>query len=180
MRQLWDRLENIKSREVNIDGIWIPSHCRLPKNDAADELARRGILESGLLVRQDIPFAMEAARSIIKPTMRTNIVRISPLPDELTLSNRRAEAIIHQLMANCSPLVADFHRGRNGDDLVPYKSVCTACQYGVKETVEHLLLPFHRRSSPPARCDSAPAYVTTSAITFLVPQPACCFQAVGS
>ncbi len=30
MRHLWDRLENIMSREVNIEAIWIPSHCWLP------------------------------------------------------------------------------------------------------------------------------------------------------
>ncbi len=40
--------------------------------------------------------------------------------------------------------------------------------------------PPQNRSSPPAPGDSAPANATTSAITFLVPQPACCFQAVGS
>ncbi len=74
--------------------------------------------------------------------MQTNIVRISAIPDELTISTRRAEAILHQLTANCSPLVADFHYGctGNGNDLMPYNPVCTACQYGVKETVEHVIL----------------------------------------
>ncbi len=50
MRKLWDILENIMSREVDIECIWIPSTCGLPNNDAADELARRGIFESNLLI----------------------------------------------------------------------------------------------------------------------------------
>ncbi len=71
MRQLWDQIELILSREVNIEAIWIPSHCGIQKNDVADELARRGILESNLLTQHAIPLTMEAARSIIKPTVQT-------------------------------------------------------------------------------------------------------------
>ncbi len=48
MQQLWDQLEDIMSRQVNIEAIWIRSHCGIQKNDVADELARRGILESNL------------------------------------------------------------------------------------------------------------------------------------
>ncbi len=83
---------------------------------------------------------MVAARSITKPTIQTNNVRILAFPDELTISNRRAEAALHQLIRNCSSLVADFHHGFSGDDLIPYNSVCAAYQYGVKETVEYLIL----------------------------------------
>ncbi len=65
------------SREIDIECIWIPSHRGLPKNDAADELARRGILESDLLILQAVPLAMESARSIIKRTVQTNVIRQS-------------------------------------------------------------------------------------------------------
>ncbi len=38
-------------------------------------------------------------------------------------------------MANCSPLVADFHYVWNGNDSIKYNPVSAACRYGVKETV---------------------------------------------
>ncbi len=83
---------------------------------------------------------MESARSIIKPTVQTNVIRVPSLPDELNISNRRAEAVLHQIMANCSPFVADFHHQSCGDEVLPYNPVCSSCLHGVKETVEHLLL----------------------------------------
>ncbi len=46
----------------------ITSNYGLPKNDAADELVRRGILEATVLALQAIPLGMEAAHSIVKPT----------------------------------------------------------------------------------------------------------------
>ncbi len=36
-----------------------------------------------------------------------------------TVLSRRSESVLHQLMNNCSPVVATFHQGYNGDDLVP-------------------------------------------------------------
>ncbi len=100
MRKLWDSLENIMSHEVDIECVWIPSHCGLPKNDAADELARRGILESNLLIQQAVPPALESAQSIIRPMVRNSILRVPSLPSELTIPSRRAEAVLHQLMTN--------------------------------------------------------------------------------
>ncbi len=128
------------------------SHCGLPKNDAADELARRGILESNLLIQRAVPLAMESARSIIRPTAQTNILRVPSLPDELTISDRCAEVVLHQLMANCSPLVADFHHASSGDDAVPYNPACTACPHGAKETVERLILRSDGRAASRRKC----------------------------
>ncbi len=83
MRQLWDQIKLTLSPEENIEAIWIPSHSGIQKNDVADELARRGIRESNLLTQQEIPLTMEAARSIIKPTVQSNIVSVPTLPDEI-------------------------------------------------------------------------------------------------
>ncbi len=104
-------LENIISCEIDTECIWIPSHCALPKNDAADELSGRGILESNLLIQEAVPLAMEPARFIIKPTVQTNSIRVPALPDELNISNRRAKAVRYPFLANESLLFLIFTIG---------------------------------------------------------------------
>ncbi len=131
MQKLWESLENIMSREVDIECIWLPSHCGLPKNDAADGLDRRGILESNLLIQQVVPLALESAQSLTKPTVRNSIVRVYSLPGELTISSRRAEAVLHQLLTNCGPLVPDILHGSCGDDYIPWSPICKRCPQGV-------------------------------------------------
>ncbi len=88
--------------------------------------------EEDLLIQQAVPFAFESAQSIIRATVRNSIVRVPSLPGELTISNRRAEAALHPLMTNCSPIVAD--------DYIPNNPICTACPHVVKESVEHMML----------------------------------------
>ncbi len=61
------------------------------------------------------------------------------LSGELNICNRRAEAVLLQLMTIQSPLVADFHHGSCGDDYIPYNPICTASLHGVKESVEHMI-----------------------------------------
>ncbi len=97
--------------ECFVEFIWIPSHCGLPKNDAAEELARSGILESNLLAQQAVPLAMESAQSVIKPTMQTNFIRVPSLPDELNISNRRAEDAHGELPRTCCKLSPQGVRG---------------------------------------------------------------------
>ncbi len=93
-----------------------------------------------LLIQQAVPLALESAQSIIIPTPRNSIVRVPSLPGKLTISNIHAEAVLHKLMTNCSPLVADFHHGSCGADYIPYNPICTACPHDVKESVKHMIL----------------------------------------
>ncbi len=95
---------------------------------------------SEIFTQQAIPLTIEAARSIIKRTVQRNIVSVPTLPDELNLSKRRAEAVLHQPITNCSPLVADFYHRSNKDDVKPYNPVCSACPHGLNEAIEHLIL----------------------------------------
>lgn len=142
IRQLWGLMEQLMSREIFIECIWIPSHCGISRNDAADDLARRGIWESNLLDHQAIPLTLEAARSIIKTSAKPGPVCIPTLPEELPIPHRRAEVILHQLIVGCSPMVAAFRHGCN----TSYDPVCKACNSGPKETTEHLILRCGGRS----------------------------------
>ncbi len=90
MRNLWNILEKLMSQEIDIVCIWIPSHCRLPKKDAADESAQRRTLESNLRIQHAVPLAMESAPAIKKLTVQTNFIRFPSLPDKPNISNRRA------------------------------------------------------------------------------------------
>ncbi len=118
------------SREVHIECIWLPSHCRLPKT----MLPTSWIEEESRIQSFDlasVPIAWESAQSFIKPTVGNSIVRVYSLPGELTTSNRSAEAVLHQLLTNSSPLAADFHLWSCGDDYIPYSPICERYSQGV-------------------------------------------------
>ncbi len=82
-----------------------------------------------------------------RTTVRNSIVRVPLLRGRLSISNRRAEAVLHQLITNCSPLFADFHHWSCGDDYNPYNPICTACPHDVKESVEHMILRYVGRAA---------------------------------
>ena len=115
--------------------IWTPSHCGVLENEKADLLASRAISEPKLEHAQHpVPFL------VVKTITKNNQVPILSCfhsydedIQQLNVSTRKAEVVLNQIWANCSPLVRKFHTG-GGE----YDPICKLCTMEVPEDVEHL------------------------------------------
>ena len=76
------------------------------------------------------------SNTILKPKLHQSFLTIPEIPKELRLSFRRAEAVLNQLITDCSPLVATFHTSNEPS----FDPICRKCHLSVRETVEHLLI----------------------------------------
>ena len=99
IRILWNIMANILSRGHYIQAVWIPSHCGIDGNEAADELANKAALQNSLVAQQTVSLSLQAAISIQKQRTAHHLVQIPELPKDLKqISSRRAEDIPHQLI----------------------------------------------------------------------------------
>ncbi len=97
-------------------GNGVHAHRRDPVVEVADVTERTATLDRLKQLLKgggaaDVSLSYSSYFESMSTRMKTNIVQIPALPDELTISKRRAEAVLHQLIAHSSPLVADFHHG---------------------------------------------------------------------
>ena len=51
-------METILSRGHHIQAVWIPSHCGIDGNEAADKLANKAAMQTSLVAQQTVPFSL--------------------------------------------------------------------------------------------------------------------------
>ena len=131
------------SRRGDITLQWVPAHCGVEGNEAADILASRG----SSLSQRRVPVAYDAARGAIRRTTRRRWLETpqpewhrraaGDLPDLIPSEIPRADAVtVAQLRTGHSVLLAAY-RHRLGFADTPN---CADCGFDAADTAEHLLL----------------------------------------
>ena len=119
--------------DFRIEAVWVPSHCRIPENEKVDKLANAAV-SRGFIEHNRAFVLLEVARTLSKQKQQSMLVSLEGrLDDALHLATRKAEALLNQLLAHCSPLVRSFRISGGYDPLYKYFSI------GVPETFEHLM-----------------------------------------
>ena len=135
----------ISTFSVQITLQWIPSHCDLPGNEAADRLAKKGTIKE----QPDIPISQNTCKQIIKENIKTEWLnnwaksntgrsiyshQKEPNPkDPINSLERREQVVIYRLRTQHIQLNA--HLNRIKPDHSP---VCPLCHFPY-ETVTHFL-----------------------------------------
>ena len=113
IRILWNIMETILSRGHHIQAVWIPSHCGIDGNEAADKLANKAAIQNSLVAQQTVPLSLQAAISIHKQRTAHQLIEIPELPPDLNhIPRRRAEVILHQLVCSSFSGVRAFYPPR--------------------------------------------------------------------
>ena len=120
--------------------MWVPGHCGVEQNEAADAAANTGRDEQRNNNRTDIPIDLQTAKTVIRDVCKkrwAGSYSETVPPDHLhnrickgrppTMDgewSRREQVVLHQLRVNRCPLLRDTLRwwGRAGED-----ELCDAC-----------------------------------------------------
>ena len=131
---VWRAIERHLNKGTEISAVWVPAHCGIPENEQADKLANAGCRRkfSDHHVRS-IPH--EVIKSITRARNPVDLVCLQndDLVKHLPISRRRAEVVLNQLRASCSPLLKTFRTSEK------HEPNCTACTMNVADTVEHFI-----------------------------------------
>ena len=132
-QRLWEVIRSRLHEVFRIEAVWVPSHCGIPENERADKIANAAVAREFIEHnRAVVPF--EVARTLSKQKQQSSLVSLEDSLDEtLHLTTRKAEIVLNQLVAQCSPLVRSFRTSAE------YDPICKDCSIGVPETVEHLM-----------------------------------------
>ena len=107
----------------------------ISENERAEKLANEAVKKPASENRlNSTPFQF-IIRSSAKVRKTPHLVYIdhTALTETVNITQRRAEILLNQLLANCSPLVRTFRTSEK------YEPKCMKYNLNVKETVEHLL-----------------------------------------
>ena len=127
--------------ESLVAAVWIPSHCGIQLNEEGDKLANNGLRSFSLVDHQDVPLSLQQATSIHRNRPKGDLIFLEDVPTNLTISLRRAELLLHQIMGDCFVYSGAFH----GPKDYTREPLCKKCRGGMKETVEHLLVQWTGR-----------------------------------
>ena len=132
-QHLWRTITTWLDKGTRITAIWTPSHCGISENERADKLANEAVQKSASEHRLNST-SFEVIRSSAKVRKTPHLVYINhtALTETVNITQRRAEVLLNQLLANCSPLFRTFRTSEK------YEPKCMKCNLNVKETVEHL------------------------------------------
>ena len=151
-QEAWSILQECAAPGPHFTLAWVPSHCGLAGNEAADEAARLGGLEDQVDAPVDLPSAKAAIRAVAKREARLRfeaelppthhyrkVCDGRPLPRDPTRTSQEARALQH-LRVNrhpaCRTTLARW--GKLDDDGHPVTGECLWCPC-VNDDAEHLI-----------------------------------------
>ena len=147
--QIWQELSSLSSCSIRLQ--LVPGHSFLPKNDAADELARRG----ALLAPSAIPCSLSPLtsrihsclisdwrRTVSSQFFDTQVLSIST--EELVLP-RHARCVLSRLRCNGQSILLSSYLSRIGRIENP---CCSACGHSSQD-ISHLILHCPATDSAP-------------------------------
>ena len=139
--QIWQELSSLSFCSIRLQ--WVPGHSFLPGNDAADELARRGVL----LVPSEIPCSLSTLTSRIHSSLisdwrrtvsskyfETQVPSIST--EELVLP-RHARCVLSRLRCNGLSLLLGSYLSRIGRIENPSCSTCGHSSQDISHLIVH-------------------------------------------
>ena len=131
---VWRAIERHLHEGTEVSAVWVPAHCGIPENEQADKQANAGCRRtfSDHHVRNIPHKAVKSLTRVRKPA-DLNCLRNGDLVKHLPILRRRAEVVLNQLCANCSPLLKTFRTSKK------YEPICTACTMNVPDTIDHFI-----------------------------------------
>ena len=138
--QIWQERSFLSSCFIRLQ--WVPRHSFLPRNDAADELAKRG----ALLVLSAIPCSLSPLISRIYSSLfsdwRRSVsskffdIQVPSISTEKLMLPRHARGVLSRLRCNGHSFLLSSYFSRIGRIENPF---CSACGYSFQDT-SHLIL----------------------------------------
>ena len=138
--QIWQELSSLSSCSIRLQ--WVAEHSFLPRNDAADELARRGALLAPSTIPCSLPPFISRIHSCLFSDWRRTVsskffdTQVSSISTEKLVFPRHARCVLSRLRCKGHSLLLDSYLSRIGRIENPS---CSAWGHSSQDT-SHLIL----------------------------------------